>query len=50
VREHYSRSDARDDLRAQLVFDQTLNFLLGRAIVKEVDPAPSKVDEEGEKR
>jgi trigger factor len=50
VREHYSRPDARDDLRAQLVFDQTLNFLLGRAIVKEVDPVPSKVDEESEKR
>lgn len=50
VREYYSRPDARDDLRAQMVFDQTLNFLLERANVKEVDPAPFKVDEESEKR
>ena len=50
VREYYSRPDARDDLRAQMVFDQTLNFLVERASIKDVDPAPSKVDEEGEKR
>lgn len=50
VREYYSRPDARDDLRAQMVFDQTLNFLLERASIKDVDPATSKVDEEGEKR
>jgi trigger factor len=50
VREYYSRPDTRDDLRAQMVFDQTLNFLLDRASIKDVDPAPTKVDEEGEKR
>jgi trigger factor len=50
VREFYSRSDARDDLRAQLVFDRTVEFLLGRAHIREVDLPPSKVDESGEKR
>jgi trigger factor len=50
VREYYSRPDARDDLRAQMVFDKTLAFLLERASVKDLDPARSKVDEEGEKR
>jgi trigger factor len=50
VREYYSRPDTRDDLRAQMVFDKTLDFLLERASVKELDPARSKVDEEGEKR
>jgi trigger factor len=37
VRDIYSRSDARDELRAQLVFEHTLNFLLERANIKEVD-------------
>jgi trigger factor len=50
VREYYSRSEARDDLRAQMVFDRTLNFLLDRAKIKEVDAPPSKVDDEAEKR
>jgi len=49
VREHYARPQARDDLRAQLTFDQTLGYLLERAQVKEVDPPVSKVDEPGEK-
>ena len=50
VREYYARPDARDDLRAQLVFDKTLNFLLERATVKEVDSAMSTVDADAEKR
>lgn len=49
VREAYSRPDMRDDLRAQMVFDRTLNFLLEGARVKEVDAAPTKVDEQGKK-
>ena len=50
LREFYSRADARDELRAQMVFDHTLGFLLERARVKEVDPPVSKVDEQAEKR
>jgi trigger factor len=50
VREYYSRPDARDDLRAQMVFDRTVEFLLERALTKDVDPPPSPVDEQGEKR
>ena len=45
VREFYSRADAREELRAQIVFDRTLNFLLEKASVKEVDSKPVKVDE-----
>jgi trigger factor len=41
VREYYSQPSVREDLRAQMVFDQTLNFLLGRATLKEVDAASS---------
>lgn len=48
LREHYSRPEARDDLRAQMVFDRTLGYLLERAQIKEVDPPVSKVDEPGE--
>lgn len=50
LREIYSRPDARDDLRAQMVFDRTLGFLLERATIKEVDAPISKVDEQAEKR
>ena len=50
LREVYARAEARDDLRAQMVFDRTLEYLLERAIVKEVDPPISKVDEQAEKR
>jgi len=46
VREFYSREDARDELRSQIVFDRTLGFLLEKANVKDVDPPPSKVDDE----
>jgi trigger factor len=49
VREMYSSSDARDDLRAQITFDRTVNVLLERAKIKEVDPPVYKVDEPGEK-
>ncbi len=49
VREFYARPEARDDLRAQMVFDRTLGFLLERAKIKEVDPPISKVDEQPEK-
>jgi trigger factor len=49
IREYYGRPEARDDLRAQLIFDHTLSFLLERANVKEVDPPPQKVDDENKK-
>ena len=49
VREAYSRPDTRDDLRAQMVFDRTLGFLLERALIKEVDAPATKVDERGKK-
>jgi hypothetical protein len=49
VRDIYSRPDARDDIRAQLVFDRTVSYLLERAKVMEIDPPPSMVDEPGEK-
>jgi len=49
LREFYSRPDARDDLRAQMVFDRTVDFLLERAKVTEVDLPESKVDAEPEK-
>jgi trigger factor len=49
VREIYSRPDARDDLRAQMVFDRTVDFLLERAKIKDVELPPSKVDEQAEK-
>ena len=47
VREAYSRPETRDDLRAQMVFDRTLSFLLERALIKEVDAPAAKVDEQG---
>jgi len=49
IREIYSRPDARDDLRAQMVFDRTTAHLLDRAQIKEVDPPALKVDAPGEK-
>ena len=50
VREYYARPDARDDLRAQMVFDRTLGFLLKQAKIKEVDAPASSVDAGSEKR
>jgi trigger factor len=49
LREFYARPEARDDLRAQMVFDRTLGYLLEHAKLKEIDPPVSKVDETGEK-
>ena len=49
LREYYSRPEARDDLRSQMVFDRSVAFLLDRAKVKEIDLPVSKVDEEPEK-
>jgi trigger factor len=49
VREAYSRPDTREDLRAQMIFDRTLGFLLDHARVKEVDAPATKVDEQGKK-
>jgi trigger factor len=48
VREFYSRPEARDDLRSQMVFERTLRFLLDRATVIEIDPPPLKVDDKSE--
>jgi len=36
-------------LRAQMIFDRTLGFLLERALIKEVDAPAAKVDEQGKK-
>jgi trigger factor len=45
VREIYSRPEAREDLRAQMIAERTLAFLLAHATVKDVDPPSTKVDE-----
>ena len=37
LREVYRRADAREDLRSQMVFERTVDFLLQRAKVKEVE-------------
>jgi trigger factor len=47
VREIYRKSDALDELRSQMVFDRTVEFLLGRAKIKEVEPP---VDAQEKKR
>jgi trigger factor len=47
VREIYRHNDAREDLRSQMAFDRTVEFLLQRAQVKEVEPP---VDDEEKKR
>lgn len=49
VRDYYAKPEARDDLRAQLVFDRTVGYLLEHARIKEVDPPVSKVDDAAEK-
>lgn len=49
LREFYSRPDARDDLRAQMVFDRTLSFLLERAKIKELEAPSSTVDDGAER-
>jgi trigger factor len=42
IRQYYTREEAREELRAQMVFEKTLVHLLDKASVKEVDPPPSK--------
>jgi trigger factor len=49
LRDFYSRAEARADLRTQIAFERTLDFLLQRANVKEVDPSLNKVDDENKK-
>lgn len=51
VRDVYSRPDAREDLRSQIAFERTLDFLLERANIKQVDPplTLNKVDDENKK-
>lgn len=49
IREFYSRPDSRDELRAQLVFDRTVDFLLEHAKINDVDLPHTEVDESGEK-
>ena len=49
VRDVYSRPEARDDLRTQIAFERTLDLLLERANIKEVDPPLNKVDDENKK-
>lgn len=39
VRQYYARSDARENLRSQMVMDRTVDLLLERAATKEVEPA-----------
>lgn len=46
IREIYRGEDAREDLRSQMVFDRTLDFLLARAKVKEAAPP---IDARGKK-
>ncbi|HXF74905.1 MAG TPA: trigger factor [Methylomirabilota bacterium] len=45
VRDYYARSDAREELRSQIAFDRTLDYLLEKARIKEVEARDSKVDE-----
>ena len=49
LRDFYSRPEARADLRTQIAFERTLDFLLQRANVREVDPSFNKVDDENKK-
>jgi trigger factor len=39
IRQYYAREDAREELRAQMIFEKTLAFLLDKARVKEVEAA-----------
>lgn len=49
LREYYSKPESREELRTQLVFDRTLQFLLEHASIKEVGPEIQKVAEAVEK-
>ncbi|HWO40332.1 MAG TPA: trigger factor [Candidatus Eisenbacteria bacterium] len=48
LRDFYEDADARGNLRAQMLFDRTLSFLLEHARVRDVDPAVLKVDDKNE--
>jgi trigger factor len=47
VRKLYDHESAREELRSQMIFDRTLDFLIAHAKVKEIEPP--KVDE-GDKK
>lgn len=49
IRQYYSRDDAREELRSQMVFDRTLGYLLEKANVKELDKPPETVDDPDKK-
>jgi trigger factor len=49
MRQYYSRQEARDELRSQMIFDRTLGYLVEKANVKEVDALPPKVDDPDKK-
>lgn len=38
VRDYYRRAEAREELRSRMLFERTLEFLLERAQVKEIEP------------
>ncbi len=53
LRDFYKREEAREDLRSQMIFERTLDFLLEHAKLDEVElsqASKSKVAEQGEKR
>jgi FKBP-type peptidyl-prolyl cis-trans isomerase (trigger factor) len=50
LREIYGRAEVREELRSQMVYDRTLDYLVERAAIKEVEPEKTKVDEQGKKR
>lgn len=49
VRRVYARDDAREDLRSQMLFERTVDFLLERAKVREKEFTSSKVDAQDKK-
>jgi trigger factor len=49
IRQYYSRDNAREELRSQMVFDRTLGYLLEKANVKEVEAPLETVDEPDKK-
>ncbi|MDH3443939.1 MAG: trigger factor [Deltaproteobacteria bacterium] len=49
IRQYYSKHDAREEIRSQMVFDRTLGYLLEKSKVKVVDAPPEKVDDPGKK-
>lgn len=49
LRELYRREEARESLRSEMVFERTLDWLLQRAKVKEVQPPARRVDAQEKK-